>query len=140
MLSDVSSVAAKQKPQKQSKTCSLIAMWLKSTAWISPIKTKGAEASFCHREQKKKRKVTRSFFFFICVVSFSSTRKVSQKNVAAQEADFVRADSVTAVTKLWQLLLSFVYFDGATPKALAPLSRWTNLHKREVESVMLFRC
>lgn len=74
-LRDVSSVAAKQ-VSKAKRTFSLIAMWLKSTAWISLIKTIEEEVSFCHREYK-------------CDSFFYGTRKVSQKNVAAQEADFV---------------------------------------------------
>lgn len=79
-LCDASLVAAKRVSEAQ-QTLSLIAMWLKSTAWISLIKTMEEEVSFCHREYKCD---TQLFF------SFSSTLKVSQKNVAAQEADFVR--------------------------------------------------
>lgn len=125
-LCDASSVAAQQVSEAE-QTFSLIAMWLKSTAWISLIKTIEEEVSFCHREYKCD---TQLFSFFPALGKFH--RKMLQHRKQTLCADFV-----TAVTRLWQLLLSFVYFDSATLKAFAPLSRWANLHKREVESIML---
>lgn len=119
------------------RTLRLIAMWLKSTGWISPIKTK-ARRGFILSQGIKMWHAAFSLFLLSLP---SCSRKVSQKNLADWGESRLRGvDSVTAVTKHCQLLLSHVYFDSATLKASASWSRCANLHNSEVYSVMLRRC
>lgn len=119
------------------RTLRLIAMWLKSTGWISPIKTK-ARRGFILSQGIKMWHAAFSLFLLSLP---SCSRKVSQKNLADWGESRLRGvDSVTAVTKHCQLLLSHVYFDSATLKASASWSRCANLHNSEVYSVMPRRC
>lgn len=96
----------------------LIAVWPKSTGRISPIKTKVVEDSRCHRES-------------CCYFLFHRSESFMERS-CSRGSRLKCADLVTAVTKLWQLLLSSVYFDSTTLKALAPQSRCDNLHNSEV--------
>lgn len=66
---------------------SLIALWLKFTGRLSPIKTKAEEVSFCHGEQK------RDGFYFQDLESF---RDESCRGGGRLKC----ADSVAAVVKL----------------------------------------
>lgn len=76
-----------------------------------------------------------------CFLSFSSLPPLLLTESFTEKSRRLRGvDSVTAVTKHCQLLLSHVYFDSATLKASASWSRCANLHNSEVYSVMPRRC